>query len=152
MPHIDFATVDDVDDFSPVPPDQYPVEPKSVEETSTQAGDAMWRVRLLIVGGPYKGRYIFDNLVFSAAAMKRVKLFCRALGLDVSGEVDLTPDLIIGRACQATVELEDYEDAEGNVRPRNVVPFAGYEEADTADLDEAETEDDGEDNVPWRVA
>ena len=70
----------------------------------------MWKLRFEVLDGEYRGRYIFDNMVFSDAALKRVKLICSRLGLDVSGEVELTPEVIMGRKCWVTVETEEYED------------------------------------------
>ena len=123
---------------------------------ATRNGDEMWKLRLVVDSGPHRGRYIFDNLVFSAAAMKRVKLICSRLGLDVSHELDLTPALIRGRSCYVTVEAEEYEDQEGITKRRNVVPFAGYECAEgapaapsTAAGNTTGAEDDSEEDLPF---
>lgn len=155
MPKIDFNTIEDAEDFSPLPEGKYACRVAEVEEARTKGGDEMWKLRLEVVEGAHAGRIIFDNLVFSAAAMKRVKLICSRLGLDVSGEVDLTPDMIKGRPCRITVETEEYEDHEGRRRKRNVVPFAGYERAAGGAQDPAATEeggrqeDDGEGQLPF---
>ena len=156
MPKIDFDKVDDVQDFSPLPEGQYFCRLAEVEEASTQYGDEMWKLRFAVAAGQYQGRYIFDNLVFSEAALKRVKLICSRLGLDVSGQLDLTPSSIKNRTCNVTVEVEEYEDNEGKTKKRNVVPFAGYERADESAADAyAETygdggaEDDGEERLPF---
>jgi len=156
MPKIDFDKVDDVQDFSPLPEGKYFCRLAEVEEASTQYGDEMWKLRFAVAAGKYQGRYIFDNLVFSEAALKRVKLICSRLGLDVSGQIDLSPSSIKGRACNVTVELEEYEDNEGKTKRRNVVPFAGYERAEEPATDAyAETygdggaEDDGEESLPF---
>jgi hypothetical protein len=130
MPKIDFNTVDDVQDFSPIPNGKYLCRVAEVEEAATQHGDEMWKLRFVVESGPHRGRCIFDNLVFSDAALKRVKLICSRLGLDVSRELDLTPSLIKGRTCYVTVETEEYEDHEGRTKRRNVVPFAGYDRVD----------------------
>lgn len=146
MPKIDFNNVDDVHDFSPIPDGKYLCRLAEVEEAATQYGDEMWKLKFVVEEGRYRGRYIFDNMVFSPAAMKRVKLICSRLGLDTSGELDLTPEDIKGRACYLTVETEDYEDSEGNAKKRNTVPFAGYEKADNAAVAQAGTETSGEDD------
>ncbi len=131
MPKIDFSKVPDIEDFSPIPPGSYRCEIAQVEESTTQFGDEMWRLRLVVQGKEYAGRCIFDNLVFSEAAMSRVKLFCSRLGLDVSGEIGLKPAMIEGRTCVVSVEIEEYEDREGKTKKRNVVPYAGYYDSDT---------------------
>ena len=87
----------------------------------------MWKLRFEVAEGEYARRYIYDNMIFSDAALKRVKLICSRLGLDTSREIDLTPKLLEGRTCILTVEIEDYEDQEGKIKKRNIVSFAGYE-------------------------
>jgi hypothetical protein len=156
MPKIDFDRVDDVQDFAPLPDGKYLCRVSDVEEATTQYGDEMWKLRLVVEAGPHRGRYIFDNMVFSDAAMKRVKLICSRLGLDVSGEIELTAALIRGKSCYVTVETEDYEDQEGNTKRRNRVTFAGYERADGAPAvaeqasgQSGSVEDDGEDDLPF---
>lgn len=156
MPKIDFNHVDDVQDFSPLPEGKYLCRIAEVEEASTQHGDEMWKLRLVVESGPYRGRYIFDNLVFSSAALKRVKLICGRLGLDVSGELELTPSLIKGRGCYVTVGTEEYEDHGGITKKRNVVPFAGYERGDqaaasgpTVNAPAGAGEDDSEEDLPF---
>jgi hypothetical protein len=158
MPRIDFNNVDDVQDFSPLPEGKYFCRLAEVEEASTQYGDEMWKLRFAVAAGKYQGRYIFDNMVFSDAALKRVKLICSRLGLNVSGQLDLKPSLIKGRTCNVTVEVEEYEDNEGKTKKRNVVPFAGYERAEessadpsaeTADEDGGSVEDSDESSLPF---
>jgi len=127
VPRIDFSRVEDAKDFTPLPEGEYLCRVDSIEEALTGAGDEMWKVRLAVVGGEYKGRYIFDNLVFSEKALKRAKFVCRCLGVDVSGEVDLTTEMIIGKQANVRVEIEEYVDDEGKEKARNRVPFAGYE-------------------------
>ena len=122
-----------------------------LEEASTQNGDEMWKLRFEVIKGPSAGRLIFDNMVFSDAAIKRVKLICSRLGLDVSKELDLTPELIKGRVALLTVDVEPYEDAEGRTKQRNTVPFAGYERASESDAPPADAggEDDNEEHLPF---
>ncbi len=130
MPRINFSKIEDVQDFTPLPKGSYPCEVVKVEEQRTQRGDEMWRLSLAITQGEYKGRYVFDNLVFSEKGQKRVKHLCNALGLDVSNDVDLTSDMLLGRMCNVDVDVEDYEDGEGRTRTCNCVPFAGYSPSD----------------------
>lgn len=133
MPKIDFNNVEDVKGFNPLPDGEYVCRVAGVEEAATQRGDEMWRVRFVVESGPHKGRYIFDNISFGALAVKRVKLLCSCLGIDVTCEQDLTPGDVIGRTCCVTVATEEYEDQEGNTKLRNTVPFAGYEPVEDDD-------------------
>ena len=127
MPKVDFTHVEDVQDFSPIPAGKYLCKLVEIEEATTQYGDEMWKMRFQVIQGKHTGRYVFDNLVFSEAALKRVKLICSRLGLNVSGELDLTPSMLKDRMCFLTVQTESYEYDEGNEKNRNVVPFAGYD-------------------------
>jgi hypothetical protein len=155
MPTVNFGEVEDAEDYTPIPDGKYLCHVERVEETTTQYGDDMWKLWLQVDQGPYAGRNIFDNLVFSAAAMKRVKLFCARAGIDVSGEVELTPETILDRRVFVTVQVEEYEDQEGSIKKRNKVPFAGYESAEeTAVAGETAAateggEDDGETKIPF---
>ena len=87
MPDIDFTQIDDVQDFTPLPDGTYQCRVAEVEETATQHGDEMWKLRFEVVKGEHSGRHVFDNMVFSAAAHPRVKLICSSLGFDVSGKL-----------------------------------------------------------------
>lgn len=147
MPKVNFANVDDVDDYSPIPDGDYLCRLTEIELDSTRSGDEMWKLRFAVEEGEYAGRLIFDNLVFSAAAMKRVKLICSRLGIDTDGELDLVPDLIRGRRCVITVHTEEYVDAHEQTRRRNVVPFAGY--ASELVVMAADAEENNDDDLPF---
>ena len=141
MPKLDFDTIDDVSDYTPLPDGQYRCRLVEVEESTTRNGDDMWKLKFRVEDGEFTGRFLFDNLPFSSKALPRVKLICSRLGVDISGEVDLTPDHIIDKTCQVTVVVAEYQNEEGNTKLRNKVPYAGYESANG--------EDDSEDNVPF---
>ena len=147
MPKVDFSKVDDVQDFSPLPDGKYLCKLSEIEEATTQYGDEMWKLRFEVAQGEYTGKFIFDNMVFSEAAMKRVKLICSRLGLDVSSELDLTPGLLKDRRCYISVLTEEYEDKEGKIKKRNVVSFAGYEKAEGVEV--TSKEDDNQEKLPF---
>jgi hypothetical protein len=132
MPKIDFSTIEDAKSFTPVSEGTYHCEIASVEQTTTGKGNEMWKLKLKILEGEHAGRHLFDNIVFTPAAMKRIKLVCSRLGLDTSGELDLTPAMIRGKQALVTVQIEEYVDDEGQERSRNKIPFGGYETAQAA--------------------
>ena len=140
MPKIDFSKVEDVQDYTPLADGKYLCKLSEIEESETQYGDELWKLKFEVVEGEHTGRYIFDNMVFSSAAMKRAKFICSRLGLDVSGEMEIKPSMLEGRKCYVSVITEEYEDSEGKTKKRNVIPFAGYERADG----EAVKKDDSE--------
>lgn len=151
MPKIDFSTVDEAGDFSPLPEGKYLSRLESIDDSQqTQNGDDMWRMQFQVIEGEYKKRYIFDNMVFSEKAMSRVKLICSRMGLDVSGEVDLTTDLLIGRVVIIEVTVEEYTDEQEVTKKRNTVLFAGYERAEEGvEEGEEKTSDTSEDDMPF---
>jgi Protein of unknown function (DUF669) len=147
MPRIDFSSVEDAKDYTPIPEGEYLCRIDKVEEALTGAGNEMWKLRLAVVSGEHKGRFLFDNLVFSEKALKRAKFVCRCLGVDVSGEIDLTPEMIVGKQANVRVEIEEYVDDEGHEKKRNRVPFAGYDK--TEDDDAAEPSGGGREKLPF---
>jgi hypothetical protein len=98
----------------------------NVEERHTKAGDDMWNLRLDCQTKDLEGKSVYDNLVFTEKALPRVKLACKAFGIDVSGEMDLTPAMLISHKAMVDVEVEDYETTAGGMKKRNIVPYAGY--------------------------
>lgn len=118
MPKIDFSKIDNT---GPLSDGEYLCKVERVERSQSQYGDEMWKVRFTVLAGQHVGRPIFDNLTFSPEALPRVKLLCASLGLDLSGELDLTPDLLRGRECRVRVAAEKYE---GRVRTK--VCFEGF--------------------------
>ena len=143
---VNFTNVDDVQDFTPLPDDIYLFKLVLIEEATTQTGYDMWKLRFEVVSGPYEGRFIFDNMVFSEKAMRRVKLICYTLGVDITQEVDLTPELLLNKYSYVTVVTEDFEDNTGVTKQRNSVPFAGYGKADDAAVQMALSTDE---DVPF---
>lgn len=130
MPRIDMDKIPDNDTREPLPDGTYRVELTKIEEKTTKNGDEMWNLDFTVRDKKFSGRHIFDNLVFSDAAMKRVKLVCSRLGLNVKGEVDLVPSMLLHREALVSVIIEDREivDDTGKTKRihRNSVPFDGY--------------------------
>jgi len=132
MPRIDFSNVQDAKNYSPLPEGTYPCQVSDVEEAFTRNADEMFKLVFEVTDGEFAGRRIFDNLVFSDAALKRAKMILSRLGVDVSGEVDLTPDMLVKKQCLVSVAIEEYLDRDGNGRTRNNVPYGGYAAVDDA--------------------
>jgi hypothetical protein len=128
MPRVNFGKVrSPKNEFQPVPEGRYLVKLAEIEEDRTRNGDEMWKLRLVIQKGDHAGRFLFDNLVFSRKAIGRVKAVCASLGVDVTGEVNLTPEDLIGRQCMVATYVEDYQTSSGQIRQSNRIPWDGYE-------------------------
>lgn len=147
MPTIDFPKIRNAKDFSPLPEGKYLCQLTEIVEATTRYGDEMWKLHFKVIKGEYTGRIIFDNMVFSKAALGRVKLICSRLGLDTSTEIDITTDLLRGCKCYISVEIQDYKDKKGYTKKRNVIPFAGYEQV--GDIEEVQEEVEEEEDLPF---
>jgi hypothetical protein len=126
MPKIDFNNVSAIADFAPLPDGEYVCRLGDIETDATRAGDPMWKLRWIVESSEHAGRILFDNLVFSAKAMPRVKLVCASCGLDVSGEIDLEPAILMDKHVRVTTYVEEYTDEHGTTKARNRIPFDGY--------------------------
>ena len=139
MPRIDFNKVGNA---GPLPDGEYLCRIERVECSQSQYGDEMWNMRLAVQGGPHAGRVIYDNLAFSAESLPRVKLLCACIKLDLSGELDLTPEMLRGRDVRVRVGTEKYQG-----RARNKVFFDGYAPAQGETPSEGSDAEDDEGEV-----
>ena len=125
MPKVDFSKLKiEFGDFVPIPPGTHFCSLAVVEEASTENGDEIWKLKFLILEGPYRGRYLFDRMEFNDDGLPHIRFLCSRLGIDAVGEVELTPAMVKGRVCYVFVDTEKYDDLEGNIKARNIV--VGY--------------------------
>jgi hypothetical protein len=134
MPRVNFGNGEPPQEYLPLPPGTYECRLAEVKERLTQRGDEMWQLRFVVRSGEHAGHYIWDTLFFSEAALTRVKRLCESVGVDASGEMDLTPEPFIGKLCNVTVRIERGNGKGGPLR--NKVTFLGY-----APLEETQEED-----------
>lgn len=130
MPKVDWDSVPDNKDFSPLPDGQYCCVLNDIGAGVTRNNDEMWKLKFKVTEGKHSGRLIFDNMIFSEKAMPRVKLIASRLGFKAVGESELTPELIMGSKVMITVFTEDYIDNNDVKKKRNVVPYNGYDKCD----------------------
>lgn len=89
---IDFNQVEDAPDFAPLPIGEYAVSVEDAEQRVTQAGGTGINVKLQVLEGPYKGRYVFDFLNVSHPdnppwlniSLSRLKQLVTSCGIDTS--------------------------------------------------------------------
>jgi hypothetical protein len=132
MVRINFNDVEGSREFEPIPDGTYLCMIEEVKEKFTRKGDEMWNICFRIQEGAYEEQCIYDNLVFSDAALKRARLFFSSIGVDTSGQLEVTPDEVEGQRCLVSVTTEEYTDGNGRRRRRNKVPFKGYRRAKPA--------------------
>ena len=126
MPKIDFSDVGDVADFTPIPDGEYTCVLVDIEEDMTSKGFDMWKLRWRVEDGDYAGRLLFDNMVFSPKAMPRVKLVCDCCGVDVDGEVNLEPSMLLDKRAGVATYQDEYPDDKGQQKVRNNIRYDGY--------------------------
>src|SRR6185436_20685919 len=86
----DFRSVEDVDSYVSVPEGIYHCRVAEVREGKARDGSVRWSLRLEVVDGDWAGRTAaWDSLTWSERGVYRVKKAFEALGLDVSGEVEV---------------------------------------------------------------
>src|SRR5262245_39928376 len=109
MPRVNFTTIDEGGSFPPIPDGTYLCEVFEIETGKTSSsGHEMWKIQWKLVEPPYDGRRIFDNMVFGGGALGKVKIMCSRLGLDVSKDIDLTPEMLYKRRCYVKTFQEEY--------------------------------------------
>jgi hypothetical protein len=91
-----------VDDLKPLPEGIYAVQIKAVHERKTHCGDPSLRLRLVVLEGLYEGRSVWTDLPLSPEARPRLKCFLAAIGLQGTGKVQLTSELLEGRSLRVT--------------------------------------------------
>lgn len=120
---VDFTKVAEGGSYPPIPEGPYRARIKEVKTNQTSSkGAEQWKIKWEIVEGTYRGRLLFDDFTFSEGGLKKVKLVCDRIGLDVTGEVELTASMILGREAILTTFHETYEGA-----VRNKLGFNSYE-------------------------
>ena len=135
---VDWDEVNEAQNFTLIPEGSYTCKVTDVEEKTSSNDNEMWNVTWEVLDGEFAGRKVFDRVMFTEKSLPRCKLMCAALGMDMRGRVNLTPELLLGRSCILHVEEDEYEDKNGKMVPKNSVPFGGFEPVD----------DDGQNAAP----
>jgi hypothetical protein len=123
--------------FSTVQPGTYLCRIFEIKVDSTKNGDPMWKLDMVIEDEcEFKGKHLFDNIVFSERAMARAKHIFIGFGVDVMLEREYTPDELQDKYAMVSVDrIEKYTDREGKAREKSSIAYDGYKAV-------AETPDD----------
>jgi hypothetical protein len=124
----DFSSVGDVESFVSVPAGVYACRVAEARAGRAKDGSERWSFRLEVDEGEYAGRTAgWDSVTWSERGIHRVKSFLRALGVDVSGPVEIGATDLVGLRVRVAFELEEREDpTTGRHQLRLRVPYAGY--------------------------
>jgi hypothetical protein len=128
----DFSRVQDIDSFVSIPEGAYVCRVAEVRDGIARDGSPRWSLRLEVARGEYAGRTAgWDSLTWSERGIRRVKRVLEALGFDVSGSVEMSPEDLVGREAHALFQAEEREDPlTGRRVLRLRVPYAGYAPVD----------------------
>ena len=106
-------------DFEPLDTGVYGLTVFDAEETVASTGSNMAKLTLKVQDGPYTGRNLWDNLVFTENSKWRIVQFLKAIRFDVpAGHVKFTKQDIVGKALRAQVAKvpDTYKDPDGSLR------------------------------------
>lgn len=128
MPKIDWKNVSD-EQFVLIPEGDYNVTISSVEESKTQKGDEMWKLKLTIDDGEYKGKTILTQLVFNDGGYGNIKkLYSSIFGTKLPKNCEITD--VLDESVIVTVVHSDY-----NGKTYANVAYAGYKSVDETEED-----------------
>jgi hypothetical protein len=127
----------------PIPEAWYRAIVHEITSAQTGKGDEMWKIRLRIAEGEHADREVKDNLVFSTAAARRLRVFAKAFGLPYEGDVDFEAGDIEDREVMIQVVQEEYK---GETQSK--VSFAGYKAAPKREQERGPV-DDGDRDIPF---
>ena len=125
----DFSKVEDMTSFVSVPAGTYPCKVVDARPGSARDGSERWSLRLEVLDGEYAGRTAaWDSLTWSERGVVRVNRVLAALGFDVTGELEIEPDDLMGLTAMIQVIPEEWEDpSTGRRQERMTVPYLGWE-------------------------
>lgn len=108
---VDFTDVEGQKEFTPIPPSRQDVivsdfDTGEVSENSKNAGAAKLSVEYTVQGGDYDGRRIWDTFIVLPQTLWKLKAFLSAVGEDVEGELDITPEDYVGRELNVKLAIQ----------------------------------------------
>lgn len=122
MPKIDWKSVSD-EQFVLIPEGDYNVTISAVTEAKTKNEDDMWKLKLTIEDGEYKGKTILTQLVFNDGGYGNIKkLYSAIFGTKLPKNCETTD--ILDESVIVTVVHTEY-----NGKTYANVAYAGYKSA-----------------------
>lgn len=119
MPKVNWNDVEERT-FELIPEGQYVAKIESVEVKETDKKDEMWKVKLNIEEGDYKGKKLFTNLVFNDGGYGNIKkLYSAVFGTKLPKNCE-TSD-IIDEVVKVDVVHNEY-----NNKTYANIPYAGF--------------------------
>lgn len=127
-------------DNTAIPPNKYEAVIGGIQVKHTQQGDVMWVLKFKVETEEYGTITIPDNFVFNKVGGQRMKKLLKVLGYDITQELDLTTEMLIGKSLLIDVTNRDY-----NGETQNSVAFAGFSPIGSG-VDKPVNDDD---NIPF---
>lgn len=132
MPRVDWDAVDESQPSKILPAGTYKCEVDYVTKKETRSNDEYWSLKLKVIEGPYAGKGFYDAIFWSEKALPRAKFIFSRLGVETKGVDTPGPESLIARKAMITVIEDEYTDKDGNKKPKNSVPWDGYERIESA--------------------
>lgn len=116
----------------PIPPADYPVTVASCEAKTTSTGKPMLKVKAKVIGGPYDGRVLWNNITLSVENDNAVAIFMRhmaAFGLDKTyfaqqPSFEQVAQALLNRQALWSVKMGEYKGQKKN-EVDDIKPFLG---------------------------
>lgn len=134
---VDFS---DVESFGLIPKGKYPAKVVKAEINTNSNGNDQLVITFQITKGELKGKKITNFFVLVDQARFKLKEFMEACGMKADGKVMIDSDKFIGKVCDISVYIDDYNDQERS-RISGYMP-SGKSKAKVEDEDDEEEEDD----------
>jgi len=125
-PVVNFGRSEQPDPQQPIPIGEYKCKIVEVREKTSQKGEEYYSLRLEIIEGDYDGRSVYDSLFFSPKALQRLKLICERLGINIEGDVEITPSLFLYKIVVVAIKQDFYINKSGQTINKNIVAYDGY--------------------------
>lgn len=77
--------------FSPLPTNRYTLKVEKAEVATSANGNEVIRLQFSVCDGDHKGRFCFDNLVFTDNSLWKVRTLLEKVGSDLIGKTDVSP-------------------------------------------------------------
>lgn len=134
---VDFS---DVESFGLIPKGKYPAKVVKAEINTNSNGNDQLVITFQITKGELKGKKITNFFVLVDQARFKLKEFMEACGMKADGKVMIDSDKFIGKMCDISVYIDDYNDQERS-RISGYMP-SGKSKAKVEDDDDEEEDDD----------
>ena len=92
--------------FTPLPAGNYACKIESAEVGTSQNGNNMIKLKLIVLDGEFAGRKLFDNIMLMQESAFKMKQYAEVIGIESGEEID-TQDFM-NRECIVLLGQREY--------------------------------------------